>query len=528
MAFAQTPHPWELGIGLGIASHYGETNNIQFGQPVFGIHPAYAVHGRKNLNNKFSTRLNFLYTGLSGADQNYSAPSWRQIRGLSFNADLFEFTALAEYYPFGLYQKRGRKAKSISKNRRLLAPFVALGLGGNFDRPKVDWNEEQPNEFVDPKLAQIDKVQPNKPDISIPMGLGIRIRTTNRLTIGLESIISLTLNDYLDGISVAGDPGSSDWFFTVQATASYSFGKGVERTRKTANRMEKAEVILPDKDADSIPDEKDACPDVPGLSSLNGCPDTDGDGITDKEDHCPALAGVQTLNGCPDADEDGIADKDDHCPELKGVLAYEGCPAVDRDNDGVADADDLCPDMRGQVRWKGCPDSDQDGIPDNKDGCPGIAGPQSLKGCPDSDLDGISDKEDDCPTLAGSLEKKGCPDVLAPALGFPYKAIYFSSTLQDWYTTSVATLDEIVGILQSDPAMFARLEGHTDDTGKEPANDLLAERRAKKCLDYIAAKGIDPKRMNYLGYGSHRPIVPNDSRSNRQLNRRVEVYFYKK
>lgn len=76
--------------------------------------------------------------------------------------------------------------------------------------------------------------------------------------------------------------------------------------------------------------------------------------------------------------------------------------------------------------------------------------------------------------------------------------------------------------------MFARIEGHTDNTGKEPANDLLAEKRAKKCLDYLVSKGIDTKRLNFVGYGSQKPMVPNDTRENRQLNRRVEIYFYKK
>jgi outer membrane protein OmpA-like peptidoglycan-associated protein len=71
----------------------------------------------------------------------------------------------------------------------------------------------------------------------------------------------------------------------------------------------------------------------------------------------------------------------------------------------------------------------------------------------------------------------------------------------------------------------ARMEGHTDNTGQEPANDLLAEKRAKRCRDYLITKGIDPKRLSYLGHGSQKPFVPNDTRENRQLNRRVEIHF---
>jgi outer membrane protein OmpA-like peptidoglycan-associated protein len=250
--------------------------------------------------------------------------------------------------------------------------------------------------------------------------------------------------------------------------------------------------------------------------------------VPDKDDQCPEQIGPLSSAGCPDLDEDGVPDKDDHCPETKGVASYKGCPAIDRDKDGISDAEDLCPDMSGQARWKGCPDTDNDGLPDNKDGCPGISGPENLKGCPDTDLDGIADKDDECPTIKGLLDKKGCPETLPPALGVPYKAVYFGSTLEEWHTTSMATLNEVVNILNSDPAMFARLEGHTDNTGREPANDLLSEKRAKKCLDYLISKGIDANRLNYLGFGSQRPIVPNTTRENKQLNRRVEVYFYKK
>ncbi|MFI1773831.1 T9SS type A sorting domain-containing protein [Thalassobellus citreus] len=55
-----------------------------------------------------------------------------------------------------------------------------------------------------------------------------------------------------------------------------------------------------DTDGDGIFDKNDACPDVPGIESLNGCPDTDGDGIEDSVDDCPNEVGLAEFNGCPD------------------------------------------------------------------------------------------------------------------------------------------------------------------------------------------------------------------------------------
>ena len=86
-----------------------------------------------------------------------------------------------------------------------------------------------------------------------------------------------------------------------------------------------------DTDKDGIPDNKDACPEVPGLKEFNGCPDTDGDGIADKDDKCPDVAGPAENGGCPwpDTDGDGVLDKDDLCPEVAGPASNKGCPEPD-------------------------------------------------------------------------------------------------------------------------------------------------------------------------------------------------------
>jgi len=523
---AQTPHPWEIGAGIGLGAYDGELQNARLNPDFLSIKPSLSAHFRYNLSNNFAARLGLLYSRISGDDQNFQEPAWHQTRDFSFEGPIVELSIQGEIYPFGLYKAGKRNKSGLSKNRRLAAPFVSIGVGGTFFQPNNDWNEDNGNGGVSPSLIQTDIIEAKNTALSIPMGLGVRFRVSNTFTLGLEGALRYTSSDYLDGISKAGNPAAKDWFYTAQLTASYAFGKGQKSSRRSIDPADK--IPINDSDEDGVPDDKDDCPDTPGMRGLKGCPDTDHDGVADKHDLCPEIAGLPATGGCPDRDEDGIADKDDNCPEVKGIAAYRGCPAVDRDKDGVADAEDLCRDRSGHLRWKGCPDSDSDGIPDNKDGCPGIAGPENLRGCPDTDEDGIADKDDDCPTIPGIAAKNGCPEAMPAALGVPYKAVYFSSTLDDWQVTSLITIDEIVAIMNADPTLFARVEGHTDNTGKEPANDLLAEKRAKKCLDNLASKGIAISRLNYVGFGSQKPVVPNDTRENRQLNRRVEIHFYKK
>ncbi len=523
---AQTPHPWEIGVGIGLGAYDGDLQNTWSNPGNLALKPALSSHFRYNLSNNFAARLGFLYSKISGDDQNFQEPAWHQTRAFSFEGPIVELSLQGEIYPFGLYKAGKRNKSGLSKNRRVAAPFVSIGIGGTFFQPKNDWNDDNGNGGVSPSLIQTDIIEAKNAALSIPMGLGVRFRVSNTFTLGMEGALRYTPSDYLDGISQSGNPAAKDWFYTAQLAASYAFGQPTKSGRRPNEAEDKP--LAPDTDGDSVPDDKDDCPELSGLRSLRGCPDSDRDGVADKDDLCPDIAGLPTTSGCPDLDEDGIADKDDNCPDLKGVAAYRGCPAVDRDKDGVADAEDLCPDMNGQLRWKGCPDSDGDGLPDNKDGCPGIAGPENLRGCPDTDQDGISDKDDECPTIPGIAAKNGCPEAMPAAIGVPYKAVYFNSTLDDWQVTSLITIDEIVAIMNADPALFARIEGHTDNTGREPANDLLAEKRAKKCLDNLVSKGIALERLNYVGFGSKKPTVPNDTRQNRQLNRRVEVHFYKK
>jgi len=86
------------------------------------------------------------------------------------------------------------------------------------------------------------------------------------------------------------------------------------------------------RDGDIVLDERDACPDVPGVAP-DGCPerDGDGDGLLDRLDRCPEDPGVEPT-GCPipDSDGDGILDPDDQCvtkQETKNGYGDEnGCP----------------------------------------------------------------------------------------------------------------------------------------------------------------------------------------------------------
>jgi outer membrane protein OmpA-like peptidoglycan-associated protein len=67
-----------------------------------------------------------------------------------------------------------------------------------------------------------------------------------------------------------------------------------------------------------------------------------------------------------------------------------------------------------------------------------------------------------------------------------------------------------------------RIEGHTDSRSCEDYNQRLSEGRANAVRTYLVGRGVDPVRMEAIGYGESRPIASNLTRSGRSMNRRVE------
>ena len=293
-----------------------------------------------------------------------------------------------------------------------------------------------------------------------------------------------------------------------------------------------------DADGDGITDAEDECPLLSGPMSLKGCPDADGDMVADKNDDCPAEAGLAKFGGCPDTDDDGVMDKEDECPTEAGTIELKGCPVRDADGDGVPDGEDQCPAEAGTLANNGCPvkDADNDGVADKDDRCPNEAGPASNGGCPvpvvvDSDNDGVPDGEDRCPDSAGTIANNGCPEITVEdkeILTLAVSNVEFESARATLKSSSFATLDQIVTLMNKYPDYNLSINGHTDSVGSSKTNQVLSERRAKSCYDYLVKKGISASRMNYVGYGETQPIADNRFKDGREKNRRVEFNLYLK
>lgn len=88
---------------------------------------------------------------------------------------------------------------------------------------------------------------------------------------------------------------------------------------------------------------------------------------------------------------------------------------------------------------------------------------------------------------------------------------------------AMASLVEVVDLLQSEPDKQIRIEGHTDSTGDAETNLEISERRANAVLNALVSLGVDEARFTMAGMGEDFPIASNDTEDGRAQNRRVDV-----
>ena len=90
---------------------------------------------------------------------------------------------------------------------------------------------------------------------------------------------------------------------------------------------------------------------------------------------------------------------------------------------------------------------------------------------------------------------------------------------------TLATLDQLADTMKKHPNITKlRIEGHTDNVGRDKLNDKLSKARAQAVATWLSQHEIDANRIVTLGFGAKRPLVPNDSADHRAMNRRTEYY----
>jgi outer membrane protein OmpA-like peptidoglycan-associated protein len=87
-------------------------------------------------------------------------------------------------------------------------------------------------------------------------------------------------------------------------------------------------------------------------------------------------------------------------------------------------------------------------------------------------------------------------------------------------------LSSMAASLDKYPGTDLLIVGHTDAQGSDSYNMTLSERRAASAANYLVSQGVSRARLRSTGRGESEPVASNESETDRQKNRRVEIAIY--
>jgi OOP family OmpA-OmpF porin len=149
-----------------------------------------------------------------------------------------------------------------------------------------------------------------------------------------------------------------------------------------------------------------------------------------------------------------------------------------------------------------------------------LLGPAPIPPAPpvvDADGDGVLDTADECPGTpkGASVDERGC---------WVVRGLTFAPGSAEIESAGKARLDsEVVPVLESNPGVRVRVDGHTDSSGSASLNQRLSDQRADAVREYLVSAGIDAERLESKGFGEDQPIASNDTREGMSENRRTEI-----
>jgi len=191
-------HAGEIGFSIGAAHYFGDLNpDIVINRPKQSA----AIHYTKQFNNYIGIKLSATYAFLAYSDK-YSKNIVQQTRNLSFNSDVWEFSANGTFNFFKFHP--GFEGYDYT-------PYVGLGLGVFAFDPYTYLAGEKYNLRELGTEGQGSQYYPTKQPYKnyafcIPLTIGFKYALNTNLNIFSEFRYRFTNTDYLDDVSTTYAP----------------------------------------------------------------------------------------------------------------------------------------------------------------------------------------------------------------------------------------------------------------------------------------------------------------------------------
>ena len=103
-----------------------------------------------------------------------------------------------------------------------------------------------------------------------------------------------------------------------------------------------------------------------------------------------------------------------------------------------------------------------------------------------------------------------------------FNTIQFDYNKASLRPSAKESIDRVAAMMNQQPNVKLRVEGHTDSDGTNEANQSLSEQRAEAVKMALIEQGIAEDRLEVKGWGEEKPLETDGSPEAKQQNRRVE------
>ena len=101
--------------------------------------------------------------------------------------------------------------------------------------------------------------------------------------------------------------------------------------------------------------------------------------------------------------------------------------------------------------------------------------------------------------------------------------ITFEVNKSDLRPDFVEVLHSVSLVLKEYKSTMIEVAGHTDSSGSDSYNQMLSQQRAQAVTNVLIRDGVEPVRIDTVGYGESHPVASNNTPAGRMQNRRVEL-----
>lgn len=101
--------------------------------------------------------------------------------------------------------------------------------------------------------------------------------------------------------------------------------------------------------------------------------------------------------------------------------------------------------------------------------------------------------------------------------------IFFNHNSNELSEKAMKKLDRVAEIILKNPKVEVILKGYTDSIGEPSYNKIVSESRANVVKVYLIGNGVEPSKINAIGYGAQNFLASNKTKEGRLFNRRVAI-----